>query len=600
MSRRGPDAAGEWVDATERLCLGHRRLAIIDLDARANQPMSLADDSHVITFNGEIYNYAALRARLIADGATLRTHSDTEVILELYRRHGPTAFSMLRGMFALAIWNPSTKTLILVRDPYGIKPLYVAKTAGGVYFASQVKALLAAGIDRGPPDPAGVVGFFMWGSVPEPFTLFSHIRSVPAGSYLTVTASGVSAPTPYAELPSAWEAPPFDRRGLPAEVRRTVTESVRAHLVADVPVAVLLSGGVDSGVIAGLMAQMGQAVEGVTLTFDEFTGTSADESVGSRELAEHYGIRQTLRRVTRQEFFDDVPAILDAMDQPTVDGLNTWFASKAVAERGYKVVLSGVGGDELFCGYDTFRNIPRAAALGRVLEFAPGLRRSANAAFAFAAKALHRPKVGWLPRYAADLEQAYMLQRAVVMPHQLTAILSPAFVAEGLARLAESKSGLGHTSLSGPASVGVLESTRYLRSQLLRDADWASMAHSLEMRTPLADWTLLRQLAPYVADLDRGRGKRLLAASPSKPLPGSIVRRPKTGFGLPMASWLKDAPADLRPPQGESQPWAWGWAMVVARSFGVDSDPDSKPRRRTVSTTPRPGVKTRPTRRALA
>jgi asparagine synthase (glutamine-hydrolysing) len=569
MRRRGPDAAGIWTDPDARLCLGHRRLAIIDLDVRANQPMATSDGRYVITFNGEIYNYVALRDQLLGQGVKLRTSSDTEVILELYRRYGPVAFSMLRGMFAFGIWDADNRALVLVRDPYGIKPLYVADRPDGVMFASQVKALLASGVAPGEPDPAGLVGFFVWGSVPEPFTLFRQIQSVPAGSYVTVTSFGVSAPTLFAELASAWDAPAFSVGEIEEQVRAAVMDSVQAHLVADVPVAVLLSGGVDSGVIAGLMAELGYSVEGVTVKFDEFTGTEADESVGARLLSEHYRLRHSERRVTREEFLDDIPSILAAMDQPTVDGVNTWFASKAVAERGYKVVLSGVGGDELLCGYDTFRNIPRVLAIGRALGMGH-LGGGMEAAFALSARVFARPKLRWIPRYAGGLDQGYLLQRAVFMPEELGEVLAPELIAEGLERLAAAAAPVPK-NLGAQASIALLESSRYLRNQLLRDTDWASMAHSLEMRTPLADWGLLRRLAPYVGQLSGARGKRLLAAAPHRALPASIVSRRKTGFGLPMEAWLEDVRPDLgQAPNGSTSRWARGWAQVVAESFGLE------------------------------
>lgn len=570
MRLRGPDAGGLWADPEERLCLGHRRLTVIDLDQRSNQPLTSGDGEPVITFNGEIYNYQELRRQLLHQGARLRTTSDTEVILELYRRHGVAAFCMLRGMFALGIWDPANKALLLARDPYGIKPLYVAETPEGVLFASQVKALAASGHDLGAMDPAGAVGFMMWGSVPEPFTLFERVRPVPPGSFVVVTSRGVSDPTHFGELGLAWDAPPVHETSLEQTVQEVVLDSVRAHLVADVPVAVLLSGGVDSGVIAGLMADLEQDVEGITVTFSEFAGTAADEAVGARLLARSYGLRHFERQVSRHEFLQDTPAILAAMDQPSVDGVNTWFASKAVGERGYKVVLSGVGGDELFCGYDTFRNVPRIEGLGRALPRDGALRKATDLVFEEAARRFNRPKLKWLPRYASDFKGAYQLQRAVFMPEELRNVLDGDFVNDGFARLQQAETTLP-ASLRGQAAVAFLESTHYLRNQLLRDSDWASMAHSLEMRTPFADWTLLRRLAPYTQMLSGARGKSLLARAPKRGLPLEIVQRRKTGFGLPMQQWLRDSGTSAAASDaGVDQPWAKSWAVVVAQSFGVE------------------------------
>lgn len=568
MRKRGPDAENEWSDPAAGIAFAHRRLSIIDLDARSNQPFASADGRHVMVFNGEIYNYKELRQELVQAGVALRTASDTEVILELFRREGEDAFRRLRGMFAVGIWDTVDRRLVLARDPYGIKPLYVGQASGGgVLFASQVKAILASGLVSTSLDNTGVVGFFQWGSIPEPFTLYKNIRAVPAGCHLTITAHGVSAARPFADLASAWAQPASCSRDVAREVREATRESVAAHLVSDVPVAVLLSGGIDSGAVAGLVSELGQQLETITIRFDEFAGTSADESGPARLMAAHYGLKHTERLVTRDEFLTDVPAILAAMDQPSIDGVNTWFASRAVAECGYKVVLSGVGGDELLCGYDSFANIPRMVALGRGLA-SPVLRSAVDPLFAGAARLLRRPKVRWLPRYGGDFDSAYMLQRSVLVPEELEQLLPQEAVLEGLEALAEGSGAGLDPSSDSQAKVSFLESTHYLRNQLLRDSDWASMAHSLELRTPLTDWTLLRRLAPHSLALGNGKGKRMLAAAPRAPLPDSIINRRKTGFGLPMAAWLRE----LTPQStGPAAPWARGWSQVVARSFGLDA-----------------------------
>jgi len=334
MRKRGPDAKGEWQDAQSGIFLGHRRLSIIDLDARANQPMVSHDGRLVIVFNGEIYNYRELRAGLEAQGVRFRTTSDTEVILELFRRDGTGALPQLRGMFAIVIWDTQQRSLMVARDPYGIKPLYVARTAQGTLFASQVKALLATGLVSKAREPAGFAGFYIWGSVPEPFTTYQDIVPVPAGSWLSITEKGASVPVTYANVEAAWERPqPIS--GLSLHVRQAVMDSVRAHLVADVPVGVLLSGGVDSGAIAAAMMELGQPAEGITIAFSEFAGREQDEVPRAQQIAAYYGMRHSVRRVGRDEFLSDTGDILDAMDQPSIDGVNTWFAAKAVAERGY-------------------------------------------------------------------------------------------------------------------------------------------------------------------------------------------------------------------------------------------------------------------------
>ena len=572
MQRRGPDAAGEWHDPRGGLSLGHRRLSIIDLDPRANQPMVSADGRHVIVFNGEIYNYVKLRTELENRGVRFRTQGDTEVVLELYRSEGDAAFERLRGMFALAIWDSASRSLSLARDPYGIKPLYLAQTPRGALFASQVKALLASGSVSRAIDPAGVAGFFIWGSVPEPFTVFNDIRPVPAGSVVRVDAGGSMSVFRFADVAAAWATTVVPRADVADAVHRALRDSVRAHLVADVPIALFLSGGVDSGAIAGLTAERGQAMEGVTISFKEFVGRPEDEVPRARAIADFYGIKHTVRTIDQTEFLQDLPAILNAMDQPSIDGVNTWFASKAVAELGFKVVLSGVGGDELIAGYDTFRTVPRLNRAGRLLAAAGGLGGLSQKAFAFAAAMLDKPKIAGIPVHAATLAGSYLLRRGLMLPSELADVLGPNMAAEGLRSLmpayASGAARGGYCSVV--AQVAALESTHYLRNQLLRDSDWASMAHSLELRTPLVDWRLLQQLAPYAGSMAAGEGKRLLASAPQRPLPASVTEPKKTGFGLPLAKWLTQSPQNRNPlPPAMRHPWARQWAYSVAEAFGL-------------------------------
>lgn len=572
LRARGPDGEGLWSDTAAGLTLGHRRLSIIDLDARASQPMLSASGQFVVVFNGEIYNYRDLSAELEARQVHLRTTSDTEVLLELLARDGIDAVRRLRGMFAFALWDRAARALHLVRDPYGIKPLYVAETGNNVAFASQVKALVASGL-TGDRDPAALAAFFLTGSVPEPLTLFRNVRAVPAGSIVTVRGGKVGRPQHYNDIAEAWSDRVERRRPeeVAEQVHAALADSIHYHLVADVPVSVFLSGGVDSGTVAGMMSAETDAVEGVTVGFAEFGRTREDEVPRARQLARHYGLMHTVRTIDRAEFEADLPRILDAMDQPSIDGVNSWFASKAVAERGYKVVLSGIGGDELLCGYQSFQDVPRLVALSRWAAALSG--PVARAGFALAARTAGKPKLAAIPAFATTPAGAHFLARAVFLPGDLPALMHPDAAREGLASLDEFVSGDARIGDRGaPADIARLESVRYLRNQLLRDSDWASMAHSLELRTPFVDFELLRQLAPYTDSFANGAGKRILASAPRPPLPNEIVDRPKTGFSLPIGRWLTESPvadhwkriATLRPATTQ---WARRWAYVVAHDF---------------------------------
>lgn len=563
MVKRGPDAEGIW--SADGVVLGHRRLAIIDLNARANQPMGSADGRYTIVFNGEIYNFRELRSTLKKAGVALRTNSDTEVLLALFARQGARMLEKLRGMFALAIWDTQRSELFLARDPYGIKPLYYAVTQEGVLFASQVKALIASRLVSTVQEPAGLVGFYLWGSVPEPWTLLRDVRALPAGHSLTVRNGAAEAPLCWHDIRSHWRSAggEFTVAEVRERVRQAVADSVRSHLVADVPVSVFLSGGIDSAAVAALAADQGAAVQGITIGFDEFAGRHEDEVPVAAAIAAHYGLPHHVRWVAPAEFTADLPGILDAMDLPSIDGVNTWFASKAAAERGYKVVLSGVGGDELFCGYKSFRDIPRIAALGAKLAKVPGARALLGASCALLAKGRAQPKLVGVPAFAGSLEGAFFLSRGLFLPDELSGLLPEDVVCEGLARLGGTPPGMARAGArDDSAAVGLMESTHYLRNQLLRDSDWASMGHSLELRTPLVDAKLLETLGPCVEFFANGAGKAMLAGSPEKALPEWIVKRRKSGFTLPMTNWLR-ADGEGAAAQASDNSWARRWARAI-------------------------------------
>ena len=581
MAARGPDGSGEWQSPDGAAWLGHRRLSIIDLSDRAGQPMLSHDGALVISFNGEIYNYRALRDQLIAQGATFRTTCDTEVILELYRRKGPDCVANLRGMFAFGLWDVAKRQLLLARDAYGIKPLYYTDVGGRIAFASSVKALLhAPGIPR-EPDPAGVAGFFVLGSVPEPHTVWKAIRALPAGTTLIVDDSGPHAPRSFYSIPKVLTAAEHAAAARPpgdifAAAREALLDSVRHHLVADVPVGAFLSAGVDSGSLVGLMRDAGQSdIQTVTLTYSEFSGAASDEGPLAAETARLHATTHTERCVTAAEFLDDLPRILAAMDQPSIDGINTWFVSKAAHERGLKVAMSGIGGDELLGGYSTFRTIPATVRRLRAPAAAPWLMALWERMTA-GAKALGlptHPKLRGLLRYGGDMPGAYLLQRAVFLPSECAHLAGDAdFLREGIEALQPTDM-ISRTIVDGPRSdygkIAALEACFYLRNQLLRDADWAGMAHSLEIRTPLVDQELITRVAPLMVAAGGKGGKSLLANAPSVPLPRELLARERSGFGVPMQEWLQPLLDDAVNKDTRREPWARRWATYVAQAQDI-------------------------------
>jgi len=542
MSARGPDGAGTWLAEARNVGLAHRRLAIVDLSAAGAQPMGR--ENCVIVFNGEIYNYRALRTELEVRGYAFRSHSDTEVLLALYAEHGPAMLSRLRGMYAFALWDGEARRLFLARDPFGIKPLYWADNGKSFRFASQVKALLKCPIDT-RPEPAGHVGFFLWGSVPEPWTLYRGIRSLPAGHWLSVDAGGPGTPVSFGNVSdllsdACQRRSKLERRQAILAIADDIRDSVRAHLEADVPVGVFLSAGLDSTLLASQVAATGAQPLTVTLGFHEFRDTADDEVPLAEAVARGLGADHATMWVRRSDFESERERILDAMDQPSIDGVNTWFVAKAAAQRGLKVALSGLGGDELFGSYPSFRDIPRMVRLMRHPARIPGLGTGFRRLAAPLIARYTSPKYAGLLEYGGTPGGAYLVRRGLYMPWELPGVLDPDLVREGW-RAVDTRAKLNATvdTVSVPRlAVSALEMCWYMRNQLLRDADWAGMAHSLEIRVPLVDWPLLAAASSVFAAYPDAT-KRDVVATAAPRLPRELLDRPKTGFSVPVHEWIQ-------------------------------------------------------------
>jgi asparagine synthase (glutamine-hydrolysing) len=549
MVSRGPDAAGEWVSADQRIGFAHRRLTIIDLTDAGLQPMFTEDGAVGITFNGEIYNYRELRRQLEQRGRQFRSTSDTEVLLHLYAEKGEAMLHDLRGMFAFAIWDNRRRGLFLARDTFGIKPLYYSDGGGVLRFASSVKALLQSRQVDTSPEPAGHVGFFLWGSVPAPYTLYAGIRNLPAGHSVWIDSAGCREPHPFATVSDVLRradalatSDPQSAELTPDELRTHLNDSVAHHLVADVPVGVFLSSGLDSTTLASFATQSHGAVQSVTLGFDEYRGTSHDEVPLAEMAARAFGTEHQTIWVSRRDFAQEAERLFDSMDQPSIDGVNTYFVSLAARRAGLKVALSGVGGDELFGGYSSFREIPRIVRTLRSLPTVATIGRGLRVITAPLLKKFTSPKYAGLFEYGSTYGGAYLLRRGFFMPWELPEVLDPDLVRAGWERLNPMLALEATTrDLHSPrVKVSALELSWYMRHQLLRDSDWASMAHSLELRVPLLDVELLRNIAPALA----GRhppGKSEMAKAAARPLPTELLNRPKTGFTVPVREWLLNA-----------------------------------------------------------
>ena len=563
MRCRGPDGSGEWTSSDSRVALAHRRLAIIDPSDAGAQPMQTGDGAYVISFNGEIYNYRELRGALEQRGYRFRSGTDTEVLLHLYADRGERMMTDLRGMFAFALWDEKKKGLLLARDHFGIKPLYYADDGRSVRVASEVKALLAGGSVDTTPNPAGHSGFLVWGHVPDPQTMYRGIRALPAGHTMWIDRDGARAVRPFADLAAMLakadaERVQTDARERAERLRAAMLDSVRHHLVADVEVGVFLSAGIDSTVLAALAAEAGGRLRTVTLGFAEYRGTAHDETPLAAQVAKELGAEHSTIWVTRADFRSALDELLERMDQPTIDGVNSYFVARAAKEAGLKVALSGLGGDELFAGYADFRDIPRMVrmvshlprrdALGKLVRKWVSRLQSQSASTKYAS----------LIEYGGDYAGAYLLRRAVFLPWEVEEILG------GKKETCDHETavmrGVVNDTLTGCApavKVSALEGRWYMRNQLLRDADWASMTHSVEVRVPLVDWSLWREvatlglIAPY-------RGKRALSATPKKALPRAVVERGKTGFTVPMREWMLEQDGARYTDRGVR-----GWAKYV-------------------------------------
>jgi asparagine synthase (glutamine-hydrolysing) len=583
MRLRGPDGAGLWMSPDRRVGLAHRRLSILDVSENGAQPMFTADGQLGIVFNGEIYNFHVLRNRLLARGHRFRSTGDTEVLLALYREYGEDMLSHLRGMFAFAIFDVRKRSMLIARDPLGIKPIYYNQSNGVVSFASQVKALTTLPSVDLTPDPAGQAGFYLWGSVPTPYTLYRGIRSLPAGHCMTLYQDGREPKMRcYAHMvdelaDGATRAQYPSSKSSRQILHDALKETVEHHMVSDVPVAIFLSAGLDSATTLALMSELPNVqIRSLTLGFDVMRGTPLDESPTAEMLANMYGAQHRSYFVGRETFQQERANLLHAMDQPTVDGVNTYFVSRMSRQAGFKVALSGLGGDELFAGYPSYRQVPRIVNSLSAISSVPVLGRLWRKVTTETMKRFTSPKYAGLLEYGGTYPGAYLLRRGLYMPWELPTLMDPDMAAQGLRELhpllSMAEMLRPFDNMTGPVAsrlrVTALEMSMYMRQQLLRDADWAGMAHSVEIRTPFVDFKLLHDLAPLLAG-PRPPGKLEMASSPARALPPEVLQRPKTGFGVPVREWLMSGSSTSKDKTMERG--LRGWSRLILNHFLEDS-----------------------------
>lgn len=496
-----------------------------------------------LSFNGEIYNFRKVREKLIKEGWRFRTESDSEVILKAYRAWGPEAVHELDGMFAFALWDEHAQRLFLCRDRMGIKPLYLYQPKqGGLFFASEIRALLALGtpwVER-KIDKGALQAYFAQGSVWGNQTLVSGIRALEAGSYTFADRTGKLQPArkywalrQHAELP-----PPPTRSECVHKIRQLLQQAMEDHLVSDVPVGLFLSGGIDSSALAILASRAKTGLDAITLGFKQ---KDYDETHFASRLGKSLGLRHQIIRRSEAELIEDFPRFLSALDQPSIDGFNTYLVSKAAREAGLKVVLSGLGADELFGGYPSFWQVPLALRIRNATQ----LWRSGSRAFALLARQLptvHADKLGavfYRPNHLVDIQilrrELFLRERHPNLPSSESGVCRYSGIEAALvAKMKKDVEGLAPET-----QISLLELQSYLRYVLLRDSDNFSMAHSLELRVPFLSTQLMEFLISVPGKWKRySRYPKPLLVDAVDGLPREVYARKKQGFSLPWASWM--------------------------------------------------------------
>lgn len=542
---RGPDDSGRTFHpfGDRVLGLGHRRLSIIDLSAAGHQPMVHPRTGDELIFNGEIYNFQNIKQDLLSAGESFIGHSDTEVLLYALSRWGPDCLKRLKGMFAFAFYNAREQSLLLARDSVGIKPLYVARFAGGMAFASEVRAILAGGLVDRKLDLQGVAGLLAYGAVQAPLTVVKDVRSFPAGCYQVIHAHGngvAHEPTPfwtYPERRSEWT-----EQQVVEQLTPTLETAVREHLIADVPVGVFLSSGLDSTIIAGLAARNSGRLRSFSVGFADQPDMS--ESPLAAQTAREFGLEHTEIIVNGPQAEAVTMEWSGSLDLPSMDGLNVYLISKVVREQGITVALSGQGGDELFGGYNTFSDIPRLCGLMRKMRLLPRAMRAAVARAATVGRSeAVRQKFLDMARTDGSLRSLYFQRRRAMSDDQLAllGIRAANLELDDSFEPAAALEGLRVDDRDPVWSISQLESRFYQGNILLRDGDANGMAHSLEIRVPLLDQRMLDLMltVPGPIRLPTGRAdKHLLRAAFASLLRPALLNQAKRGFTLPIRRWM--------------------------------------------------------------
>ena len=542
--KRGPDGNGVWQSKCKKITFGHNRLSIIDLSDKANQPFISDDNSLIITFNGEIYNYKELKNELKKNKVLFKSNSDTEVIIESYRFWGLEFLKKLRGMFSFAIWDDLNKKLIIARDPFGIKPIYYAKINNVIYFASQIKSILSINDHKFNLSDAGIVSYHLWGNVQEPHTLYKDIKSIEKGNCLLIDHMGNETIISHADIKDSilnTEKIKFrDENEKLSYLNQAINETVNFHQVSDVPRTLLLSSGVDSNLILGSINENNKKnCSALTLNFN-YTGDN-NETVIAKKSANINNINHQTSEISEDEFEYLIENFHKDMDSPTNDGFNNYLISYLAKKKNSKIIISGVGGDEVFFSYPSFKIIPK---LNKILKHIPKFNFLdsffKNTLYSFLKKKKLKTKYSGLLEYGKNINSTFILTRSLFLPFEIEELVGEKIFKRGYEELdtINSLSKDINEINDNKLSIMYLEIKYYLCSKLLRDSDWASMSHSIELRTPLVDWFFFNKLIPLMK-ADKNFNKFTALNCVRSKVPKELFNRKKTGFVIPHDDYLK-------------------------------------------------------------
>ena len=578
LEHRGPDDRGIYRSEDRHIALAHTRLSILDLSQNGHQPMSI-NSRYWITFNGEIYNFIELRNKLKSEGETFFSHTDTEVILKLYAKYGEECLKLLRGMFAFAIWDDLEKVCFIARDPLGIKPLYYWQQGSTLMFASELRTIIATGAIPKKISPIGLYTYLTNGSVSEPWTMIEGVKCLEAGTSL-IWQSGEIQQKKYWQI--SFDSP-LSNQSISvseaiAKTRSALLDSVKHHFISDVPVGVFLSGGIDSTAIVAIARQIqsndqADKLRTYSIVFNE---EQWNEGSLAQQVAKDFDTKHTEYLITADIGKKLLPDFLRSLDQPTIDGFNTFCVSQIASQDNMKVVLSGLGSDEMFGGYSTFQQVPNIVKQREKIAFlnaiaglvGNGLERFSNS-----------PKYRRLGAFLTkenSLNNAYGLARGVFSVREAYQLVQLYLGQEARDQLPTEvvnfSKAASYDSIHFPTTtdeVSYLELSRYMRNQLLSDSDVMSMRWGLELRVPFVDSQLFSEISAIPAAIRLRKGKQLLKEAIPE-IPSYIANRPKRGFTFPFEIWMEQewrdytmhikTPPDLPLPRKQ---WYRRWSLAV-------------------------------------